>query len=367
MGQAKKIALAIFAAALLLNTASCAKMFDPFNLTGIAGDDSDEDAEGSAAEETAAAAPAKTYAVAPGGVAGGRDELVIYDETGAVADLGGKTIVFSADNDNIQLEFRDGFTDFGTGSGAKIVPLKVGTTIVSYTVDGTASDDKYKVVIPPQSLIQILIGEARGQIAGEAQVEDGLVSLDSASPTANAVAAVVRNRVLLLESGYPTSLFVVNEGDWGLDPPESHWDAVIVAESYGAYQFTPVDPSSESNAVFLNAVKRENLYSDDDLIAYDQAVLTAAQVFDNETADPTGGAFAFRTPTEWQAACLLATMNTKLLILPPECGPGDENYPAFAPIQVLIHPSVAELSETRPSFVFIRNRDLTDPAVTNAP
>ncbi len=358
MGQAKKITLAIFAVLLLLTTASCANMIDPFGLRNLFDDD---DSEESATEgETAAAvAPAKTYAVALGGVAEGRDELVIYDETGAVTDLGGKTVVFSTDNDNIQLEFHDG--------GAKIVPLKVGTTIVSYTVDDVVSDDKYKIVVPPQSLVQILMGEARGQIVSEAQVEAGLVSLDSVSPTANAVAAVVRNRVLLLESGYPASLFVVNAADWNTNPPESHWDATVIAESYGTYQFTPVDPLALSNEIFLDSVKRENLYSEEDLVAYDQAVLAAAQIFDNETADPTGGAFAFRTPTEWQADCLTTTMTLKLIILPSECGPGDEDYPAFAPVQVLIHPSVAYLTETRPSFVFIRNRSLTDPAVTNAP
>ncbi len=360
MGQGKKITLAIFAVLLLLTTTSCAQMIDPFGLRNLF-DDDDGSAESSTEGETAAAvAPAKTYAVAIGGVAEGRDELIIYDEAGAVADLGGKTVTFSTDNDNIQLEPQD--------DGAKIVPLKVGTTIVSYTVDGVASDDKYKVVVPPQSLVQILMGEARGQIESEAQLdENGIVAPDSASPTGNAVAAVVRNRVLLLEAGYPASLFVVSASDWNSNSPESHWDATIIAESYGTYQFTPVDPAALSNEIFLDSAKRENLYNKEDVNAYDQAVMTAAQIFDNETADPTGGAFAFRTPTEWEAACLTTTMTLKLIILPSECGPGDENYPAFAPIQVLIHPSVAYLSESRPSFVFIRNRDLIDPAVTNAP
>lgn len=367
MGQGKKITLAIFVALLLLTTASCAKMLDPFGIMGL-GDDGDDSEEASTEGATAAAvAPTKTYAVALGGVAEGRDELVIYDATGAIADLGGKTVNFSTDNDDIEFQFRDGFTDFGAGSGAKIVPLKVGTTIVSYTVDGEESTDKYKVVVPPQSLVQILMGEARGQIESEAQIEDGLVALDSVSPTGNAIAAVVRNRVLLLEAGYPASLFVVNAPDWNSNPPESHWDAVIIAESYGTYQFTPVDPAALSNGIFLDSVKRENLYNEEDLVAYDQAVLTAAQIFDNETTDPTGEAFAFRTPTDWETECLTTTMTLKLIILPSECGPGDENYPAFAPIQVLIHPSVAYLSETRPSFVFIRNRNLIDPAVTNAP
>lgn len=359
MGQGKKITLAIFAALLLLTTTSCAKMLDPFGILGL-GNDGDGSEESSTEGATAAAVvPTKTYAVALGGVAEGRDELILYDETGEVKDLGGKTVNFSTDNDNIQLEFRD--------SGARIVPLKVGTTIVSYTVDGEESADKYKVVVPPQSLVQILMGEARCQIVSEAQIENGLVALDSVSPTGSAVAAVVRNRVLLLEAGYPVSLFVVNAADWNSNPPESHWDATIIAESYGVYQFTPVDPAALSNEIFLDSAKRENLYNEEDLVAYDQAVLTAAQIFDNETTDPTGGAFAFRTPTEWQAECLTTTMNLKLIILPSECGPGDEDYPAFAPVQVLIHPSVAYLSETRPSFVFIRNRSLADPAVTNAP
>jgi hypothetical protein len=211
------------------------------------------------------------------------------------------------------------------------------------------------------------MGEARGQIYSEAQVSDGHVSLDSESPTANAVASVIRNRVLLIEGGQPYSLFVVDESDWLTDEPASHWDAVITAEESGMYQFSPLDPSSYSYDIYYASENRDNLSEESDIIAYDQAVLTAGHIFDNQVEDPTVGAFAFRSPTLEESDCLTETLEKNYTILPSDCGPGDENYPAFAPIQILIHPSVAFLDDGRPSFVFYRNRTEEESVVTNAP
>lgn len=308
-----------------------------------------------------------TYSVPLGGTASGNDELVIHDASGNVVDFTGHTLEFQTNNSNVELRIRTGFSDFMTGSGALIIPKAVGSTIISYKVDGIEQADKYKVIIPPQSLIQILLGEARGQIESETIVANGRVKLDSASPTGNAIAAVVRNRVLLLEAGYTLSLFVVDTTDWGKNPPSSHWDAVITANNGAIYQFSPVDPSDLSNEVFLSAENRINLTENSLIKAYDQATLTAAGIFINDTVDPTGGSFAFRTPTQAESDCLVQALNENATTLPADCGPGDDNFPTFAPVQVLIHPSVAKLSDGRPSFVFIRNRDPSEPAVTNAP
>lgn len=347
---------------MALQLSACGDIFDltPWN--------NDSPGTGAAAAGTTSTIEATaTYAVALGGVAPGRDELVIYNEDGTVRDFSGQTLAFETDNDNIELSPRPDFDDFAGGSGAIIIPKKVGVTIVSYAVDGVPSPDKYNVIVPPQSLIQALMGEARGQIANEAQTEDGRVALSSASPTGNAVGAVIRNRVLLLEADQPLSLFVVDEAVWVLDEPGSHWDAVITAENNGVYQFSPVDPSTMSYDIYMASTNRAGMLDDSEFIAYDQAVLTAAGIFANETADPTGGAFSFRTPPPSQAECLEAALTSLVTELPDGCGPGDENYPAFAPIQILIHPSVAKLSDGHPSFVFIRNRSPDEPVVTNVP
>lgn len=356
MGQGKKTV----AVALLLLSTSCGKMLEwnPFNI----GKEDEQSTVAPPAVESSA-----TYAVALGGVAEGRDKLVIYNSDGTARDFSNHTLVFRTDNDNVLLEPRAEFANFGDGSGARIIPQKVGTTVISPEVDGIEEAEKFSATVPPQSLVQILIGEARGQIAAEAQTEDGRVKLASVSTTANAIGAVVRNRVLLMEAAEPLSTFVVDSVTWNADPPGSHWDAVIEAEAGGVYQFSPLDSDTESFEYYQAAAKRSELAGEADLVAYDQAVLTAAGIFNNSIADPTGGAFAFRTPTESEATCLQDALISGPAALPSGCGPGDDNYPAFAPIQVLVHPGVALLSEGRPSFVFIRNRSEDDPVVTNLP
>jgi len=334
-------------------------MFNPASWFGS--DDSGDPGPSSAIE------PTSTYAVALGGVAGGRDELVIYDDNGSVRDFSGSSLTFELDNNNVELSPRDGYADYMSGSGAKIVPKKVGTTNITYFVDGVSSPDKFKVIVPPQILIMILMGEARGEIEAEAQVDGDIVLLDSSSPTANAIGAVVRNRLLLTDIYGDFNLFVVDKTEWNADPPTSNWEAVINAESGGVYQFSPVDPLSFSNDIFTASALREALIGESEFIAYDQSVLSAAGIFANTTDDPTGGAFAFRSPTANQSVCLAGALLTRTTVLPSDCGPGDENFPAFAPVQILIHPSVSLTDDGRPSFVFYRNRSEDEPAVTNAP
>ena len=309
-----------------------------------------------------------TYAVAIGGVAYGRDELVIF-ENDEKKDFGSSTLEFSTDKDDIiELTYRNDAADFASQSGALILPKKVGVVRVSYAVDGQTQPDIFKVIVPPQRLIQILIGEARGEMAGEAQLENGFVAKDSVSTTASAVAAVIRNRVDLTEASNDFDLFWVDETKWNENPPESHWNAVIEAELDGYYQFSPVDPTNSSFATYLITDNRFDLLNIDELIAYDQAVITAAGIFSNDFVDPTNGAFAFKTPTTAEALCLKTAMASGLTLLPDGCGVADENFPAFAPVQVLIHPAVALQGDLlSPSFIFIRNRAEDEPAVTNIP
>jgi hypothetical protein len=113
--------------------------------------------------------------------------------------------------------------------------------------------------------------------------------------------------------------------------------------------------------------EQRKLMSGDELIAYDQAVLTAAGIFNGDTEDTTTGAFAFRSPTpeEWNSIAQAWTIHS--YDLPSGAGWSDASFPAFAPIQILIHPDVWTYDDGRPSFVFARMRTSTDAAVSNAP
>lgn len=362
MGQGKKAIYALLAAIFFV-IQGCGTLQDVMGISQFTGG-GDDDAPASSTPVIEATA---TYMVPLGGVAAGRDELVIYDASGAIKDFTGRSLTIQADNQNIELAVRPGFANLTEGSGALIVPKKVGTTIITYAIDGVTQSDRYKVVIPPQSLVQILLGEARGQMYSEAEVIDGHVTLTSESATGDAVGSVVRNRVLLTEGNEPLTTFIVDEAEWNAGLASSHWDAVINARTNDAYQFSPVDPNNSSYAFFKASELRSNLTDAASLIAYDQAVLTAGHLFSNDTADPTIGAFAFRTPTLEQSLCLTGAMAIHSIIMPSECGWTDDDFPSFAPIQVLILPSVTLLEDERPSFIFVRSRDLLEPAVTNTP
>ncbi|MBI2346483.1 MAG: cell wall hydrolase [Deltaproteobacteria bacterium] len=307
------------------------------------------------------------YRIALGGVAPGRDELIITAADGALRNLAEQTLAFTIEDPKVVgLLPRPTFSAFADGSGALIVPQRAGTTAIRYALDGVEQSDTFGVTIPPQSLIQILIGEARGQLKKEATVTDGAVQLSGISPTGDAVAAVIRNRVAMINADHDPSLFAADPLNYYLDPPASSFTEVIEATQNGTYQFSPVDPTDASHAVYTDAEARSFLATTHQF-AYDQAVLTAASIFDGRTTDPTGGAFAFRSPTADQWSCLAQALQNRPADIPPACGPGDSNFPALAPVQILIHPNVAKYSDGRPTFVFYRQRPPGTSPVTNSP
>lgn len=293
-------------------------------------------------------------AVALGGSADGADEIVIDEPF--------TTLTFkNNDPDLFDLEV--------SGKTARVIPLDSGIGYVTPVVNGHERDP-VEITIPPQKLIQILLGEGRGELDREATTEGSgtaeKVKPGSVSVTGNAVAAVIRNRIDLINDGGSPSLFLADAGDYESNPPISYYDAVIEATNGSVFQFSPVKPGDPSHAVYLDAEARGDV--DPDLhVAYDQAVLTAAAVFNGDTEDPTGGAFAFYSPTASQQTALNEALESGARTLPSGCGTSDANFPAFAPVQVLmldeIAPSVTGGGVT--SFVFVRTRADFEPAVTN--
>ena len=186
------------------------------------------------------------FSLATGGVAPGRDELVIYDQSGNPRDFSGQTLACTADDDIIQLKPRPDYSSVTEGGGVLIVATAPGVTAIRCDVDGVPLDEIYEVTIPPQSLIQILLAEAGWQITEEAQLDEDLgsevVSLDSQSPTGNAIGSVIRNRIELINIQEDPGLFAAETEDYAYDPPASYYDAVIMAQN----QFSPTDPEDPS-------------------------------------------------------------------------------------------------------------------------
>lgn len=304
------------------------------------------------------------FSLATGGVAPGRDELVIYDQNGNPRDFSGQTLECEADDDIVQLGPRPDYNSAAEGSGVLIVATAPGVTAIRCSADGTLLEEVYEVTIPPQSLIQIIMAEAGRQLDEEAQIDEDLgsevVSLDSQSPTGDGIGSVIRNRIELINTQGNPALFGAEDEKYTNDPPASYYEAVIMAEN----QFSPTDPSDPSHDVFDDAQDR-NFLQDSWLIAYDQAVLTAAGVFNGDIEDPTGGAFAFRSPTQEQWDVL--AQNIGGAYIPEGSGFSDSSFPALAPIQILIHPEVWTYDDGRPSFVFARERSDSDPAIVNNP
>lgn len=299
-------------------------------------------------------------ALSLGGMAEGSDEVVLGEGL-QVLDLQNN------DPDLFSLTVRDGFDSYTEGNGGKVVPQRVGIGYVTPVVSGQTVDP-VQVTIPPQKLVQILIGEARGEIDREATTEDDQVKPSSVSVTGDAVAAVIRNRIALInETGSP-SLFVADQSLYESDPPLSSYEAVIEATSGGVYQFSPVDPSDPGNEFYLAAENRSDL-EEDLRNAYDQAILTAADIFNGDTTDPTGGAFGFYSPTKEEYEALQEALESGTLNFPSGAGTSEANFPALAPLQVLLLVEIAPSSSDGdiPSFVFIRSRDFIDPAVTDRP
>lgn len=338
--------------------AGCYNLFE--GLTGSSSDDRPS------AEPARVIEPAEKYSLAIGGVAPGRDELVIYDGSGDIRDFSGQTLACTADDDIVIVRPRPGFETAAEGSGVGLIATAPGVTAIRCAVDGIAMEDAYEVTIPPQMLIQILIAEAGQQIDDEAQLGwdawGGSVLLNSSSPTGNAIGQVIRNRIELINSRDNPALFNADESDYDYNPPASYYDAVIMADG----QFSPVDPDDPTYDIF-DSTQDRNFLDDEWLVAYDQAVLTAAGVFNGDTDDTTAGAFAFRSPTddEWDAIAQAWTLHHS--DIPDGAGFSDETFPSLAPIQILIHPDVWTYGDGRPAFVFARRRTEDVPAVVNTP
>jgi hypothetical protein len=131
-------------------------------------------------------------------------------------------------------------------------------------------------------------------------------------------------------------------------------------------QFSPTNSEDPSAEIFDNAQDR-NFLEEAWVTAYDQAVLTAAGIFNGDIIDNTGGAFAFRSPTQDEWWSIAEALGLYYLTIPANAGFSDATFPNLTPIQILVHPDVWKYSDARPSFVFIRKRTLTDLAVVNTP
>lgn len=301
--------------------------------------------------------PTSTFALAIGGVDPGRDELVLTRDF-----VAGDVLVCSADPPILLFYNRSGFDSGTAGGGYQMIPTEEGLAAVTCSISGVALEDTYEVTIPPQSLIQILLGEARTQLDDEATIEDGHVTLTSSSPTATAIGAVIRNRIQLIEDADDSSLFEADNTAYNANPPVSLYDAVIAAPN----QFSPTDPTDPSYDIFNDAQDR-NFLDATWLAAYDQAVLSATAIFNEDDLDPTGDAFAFRSPTDEEWIIIDEALNSQTAILPEGTGVTDDNFPAFAPVHIVIVPDVWTYDDGRPAFIFVRSRTATDPAVTNIP
>jgi hypothetical protein len=270
---------------------------NPLDLLGIGGGGEDD---GPDARPGRVVEPTEKFSLAVGGVASGRDELVIYDG-GRERDFGDSTLECTADDDIILIRTRPGFDSPAAGSGVRMIATEPGVTAVRCKLDGDDLDGVYEVTVSPQLLVQILVAEAGGQLYDEAELDadfdfelaKDVVALGSSSPTAEALGSVIRNRVDRIENSDNPSLFNADEELYDSDPPSSFYDAVIMADG----QFSPTDQDDPTNDLFEDAQDRDFL-EDEWLVIYDQAVLTAAGIYNRDIDDTTSGSFAFRSPTE---------------------------------------------------------------------
>ncbi len=296
--------------------------------------------------------------VAIGGVASKGDEITFSNTIRVV---------------NVQNEAPDLFSvtpldgsSFSSSNGMKIQAQRAGIGYVTPITSGP-SISPVEITIPPQKLIQVLVGEARGELAREATLESGVVKASSVSITGDAIGAVIRNRINRINELSRPDLFVVNETDYGKEVPISYYEAVIEANRGRVYQFSPVDLHDVNHTYYLNAAQRstlENLGANV-LLSYDQAVLTAAGIFNHSTKDTTGGSFGYFSPTPAQYELIKEAFELGSRTLPAGCGTTDENFPSFAPIQIVVLSQSAPSSQGSqvPAFVFIRSRTSVDPVV----
>ena len=302
------------------------------------------------------------FSLAVGGVAPGRDELVLFDETGNIRDLSEHQLDCASDKGIITLSARPGTGSLAEGSGALIVPNEAGIASVTCSIDGVPLSDTYEVIVSPQDLIRILVAEAGTQLADEASLKDDILELTSASPTGNAIGAVIRNRIDLIEANGETDLFSVDAALFEANPTASYYEAVITAP----FQFSPTYPLDSNFKIFSEALDR-NFLEEDWLIAYDQAVLTAAGIYSDETKDPTEGSFAFFSPTVEQWLVINEALNSGTTVLPDGCGVSDETFPALAPVQIVMVGGIWTYEDGMPAFVFVRHRIASEAAVINLP
>ncbi len=349
----------------LIFVAGCWNPFqNPLDMLGIGGGGDD----GPDARPDRVVEPTEKFALAVGGVASGRDELVIYDG-GREMDFGDSTLECTAEEEDMLLiRPRPGFETEAAGSGVRMIAIEPGVTAVRCERDGEEMDAIYEVTVSPQLLIQILVAEASTQLDDEAELESiydfssDVVVLGSSSPTAEAIGSVVRNRVDKIENADNPSLFNADEELYDSDPPSSFYDAVIMADG----QFSPTDSDDPTNDLFRDAQDR-NFLDDEWLVVYDQAVFTAAGIYNMDIEDTTSGAFGFRSPTESEWENLEGSCSPAIYYIPDNSGYTENSFPAFSPIQVLIHPGVWHYNDGRPSFIFARERVEADPSVSCTP
>jgi hypothetical protein len=331
---------------------------NPFGSRGGGGNDS--------AQPDRVIEPTDKFSLAIGGVAPGRDELVLYDDLGNIKRITGELVCTASDENIVRMEPRPDYDTAAAGSGVRLIALSPGVAAVTCAVGAVALDGVYEITVSPQELIQIILAEAGTQISDEAyrdgDLGENVVALDSISPTANALAWVIRNRIELINHLGDPSIFGVDEFAYDLDPPASYYEEVIWAEK----QFSPTDRRNPSYPIFMDADLRSNL-SGNWLVAYDQAVITAAGVFNGDIIDPTAGAFGFRSPDDAQWVLLAQALTNGDSEIPEGSGFTNSSFPVLSPIQILIHPEIWTYDDGRPSFVFARERLDGEPAITNNP
>jgi len=185
-------------------------------------------------------------ALALGGVAEGW-ELLDLDESPRTLDF------TTRDTDLLTLSVPEGFQDYTESGSVTVTALGIGIGFITPNVN-LRERDPVQVTIPPQKLIQILLGEARGQMTREATLDnEEKVKQSSVSVTGDAIGAVVRNRIELINNEESPGLFEADPDQYESNPPLSYYEAVIEAGDGDPYQFSPLDPSTSWRRLTLKS------------------------------------------------------------------------------------------------------------------
>ncbi len=342
----------IFLSLIIFISSSCSYLPSIPFLSG--GDESSESETTSSESHTLRASDQMILAV--GGNYPGIDERIITDSSGDAISTSHTSLNCQTEESHIvDISSRPGFDTIATGQGFLITPLSTGIAdIHCETTDGQV-DQWYQVTVPPQQLIQILIAEALGPIVDDAQTvsESGAsyVLQTSDSMTAHMIGMVIKNRIALILDNDQPSLFGVDDELFYENPPESYWNAVIAADN----QFSPTNSDNIMNDVFVGARHRGNMM-DAELIAYDQAVISAGRIFNNDYEDITQGAFAFMSPSDAQWNDIEDSLENGGQLIPASVSFNDSAFPALAPIQLVIDSAIWQYDSGRPAFIFARTR-----------